>query len=174
MNPLFVSHLVADFLLQPKWLVAWKQKNICGVVLHGILHSLTITLFIWPQNWLAYFIIAFIAASHIAIDQLKIRYQKRHNAFALSFIADQLLHLAVLVFAALILQLKFPSYWLTEAGKGTFFLLFTFSFALAIFNLSQIDKFPLHNKKEMFLRAMLIVISFGIYLMPAKLLALQA
>ena len=100
---ILLAHLLGDFLLQPNSWVAHKQlhkgKSVYLYV-HTILHFLL--LFILTDSDFIYYAIG-IAILHGMIDYLKISFQKVGNA-RLWFMADQALHLVVLIVAALLYQ----------------------------------------------------------------------
>lgn len=99
---LLLAHLLADFVLQPDPWVEEKQlkkhkspKLYLHVLLHGLLSMVIVAdLAFWP------YAIA-IASSHFFIDWAKLAFQKDPSQKNWFFI-DQLLHLGLLFFIALI------------------------------------------------------------------------
>lgn len=100
MHPLFSAHLIADFLLQPTWLVQWKEKHVTGVVVHAAIHSICMSLLVMPSNFSTAVLIVLVAILHGWIDHLKISYQKRRKGFAKPFLVDQFAHFVVLAAAS--------------------------------------------------------------------------
>lgn len=163
MHPLFVSHVVADFLLQPTWLVKWKEKTAVGIIVHAIIHAAIMALFIWPQTLRVLLVIAGIAAVHGIVDFFKINYQKKHPEFGASFLTDQLAHFAVLVLA--LPYVPYPVFWHSEKGIGMATLLFLFSFVIALFNLASTYKTA--QPKGI----LLVALVFMLFFVPALLFA---
>lgn len=163
MHPLFTSHIIADFLLQPTWLVRWKEKTAAGIIVHALIHAAIMALFIRPQTLQVLLIIAGIAVLHGIIDSLKINYQKKHPEFGTSFLADQLMHFAVLVLA--LPYLPYPVFWHSEKGIGIGILLFFFSFIIALFNLA--DTYKTAYAKGILFAAL----AFMLFFVPALLFA---
>lgn len=173
MNPLFLAHLVSDFLLQPNWLVQWKEKNPFGVIIHAAIHTLTMTVFLLPFRPEVFVMILIIALLHGAIDQAKIIYQKKHRSFEKAFALDQFAHLAVLTAAIFILRYPLHPWWASEAGQGVIWLLFFFSFAFALAHLFKLKRFPLKNARHRFVRLFIIVGIFAAYFIPGTLLGIS-
>jgi hypothetical protein len=97
---LLLAHMVTDFILQPgKWVEDKKNKKLKSWCLywHGLVTGAVAWLFLWDLS--NYQIPLFIAITHTAIDAGKL-YLKDDLA---TFLADQLLHLGVLVAAWLYL-----------------------------------------------------------------------
>lgn len=171
MNPLFLAHLVADFLLQPKWLVVWKEKNRRGVVIHALLHALVMVVVMVPRRLDVIALIVAIALTHGLIDSIKIRYQKNVGNFEGLFLADQLAHLAVLVGASWLVNPNIPAFWASEAGRLVFAMLLVFSFSVAWWNLSHLQKFPLKTLPQRLGRFALLTTVFGLFAIPSLLLS---
>ena len=91
---LILSHLIADFFLQPKkWIVSKREKRIKSVplIIHAIIHGVLAYILIadWNNFWLPLILIIV----HWGIDLLKV-YQKSDFKW---FIIDQLLHFISIV-----------------------------------------------------------------------------
>lgn len=89
---LVLSHLLTDFVLQPKtWVEDRKQKHFASpkLYLHGIITAAVAWTFIGWRYWIVALV---IMITHILIDGWK-SYRKEK---VLYFMADQLLHLAVI------------------------------------------------------------------------------
>lgn len=162
MNPLFLAHLVADFLLQPGWLVRWKQSHRRGVVLHSLIHALVMAPAIIPRRLDTALIIGFIALSHGLIDTIKIRWQKNARTFSLFFLADQVMHLLVLaVMSTAVTDL--PALWKSNSGWLIFATLFSLSYGVAWRNLSHLENFPLQNGRQRLARFFLLTLLFALF-----------
>lgn len=108
---LLLAHLAGDFLLQPSWLVRNKGRQTSALLLHGLVHYLlawaALLAFapITAGSWRNQLIVLIYAALHIAIDRLKCALAARNSprdSWVL-FSADQLVHLAVLAVATVLL-----------------------------------------------------------------------
>lgn len=169
MNPLFLAHLIADFLLQPNWLVQWKEKRVFGVIAHAAIHGFIMLIVLLPFRPEAFITVVIVALLHGIIDQAKIAYQKKHKSFEGAFLLDQIAHFMTLVAAIFIMRPAFHIFWISEAGRGIFWLLFFFSFAFALGHLFRLKKFPLKNSQQTAFRLLLIIGVFAAFLIPAKL-----
>jgi hypothetical protein len=91
--PLFLSHLLADFLLQPDWMA--KQKDNRGVLaIHAAVHLVLMLVLVGPIRWLMFPYLAGLATFHFSLDLAKLALQKvRPGWVILPFLVDQLLHL---------------------------------------------------------------------------------
>jgi uncharacterized protein DUF3307 len=94
---LLLAHLIGDFMLQPtSWVADKEQKKYKSIYLwlHIILHGILAWLMIREIRFIWFAII--LALSHGLIDYLKLHFQKQKTKRSW-FIADQLLHIAVLI-----------------------------------------------------------------------------
>lgn len=173
MHPLFLSHLIGDFLLQPGWLVKWKQKDIAGTILHALIHGIIMMALVVPVTSSAFLAILGITLSHAAIDQIKINSQSWAKTFAVGFLIDQCAHFAIIAVAAYSVQMVHP-FWYTEMGRGIGALLFFFAASLAYRNLFQLAKYPVKSRKESLLRFALITAPFILFGIPALALGASA
>lgn len=139
MNPLFLSHLVADFLLQPDWLVALKQKKVSGVMIHSGIHAAVLTLFLMERLAEALPVLIIITISHGLIDFAKISYQKRNASSVATFLIDQIAHFTVLILAAMIAPIH-TIFWNAEEGAIVWFVLFTLSLGIGVWNIVHAKK----------------------------------
>lgn len=90
---LIVSHLLTDFVLQPKsWIENRNSRHFASpmLYLHGLVTGVAALLFLGFQYWL---VAGIVMVTHIIIDGWK---SYRREAFVY-FIIDQLLHLSVIV-----------------------------------------------------------------------------
>jgi hypothetical protein len=89
---LILSHLITDFILQPKsWVNQRNEKHFLSGKLY--LHGLVTALFAWVMIGWQYWVVAIIIlVTHILIDGWK-SYRKQNVTY---FLVDQLLHLAII------------------------------------------------------------------------------
>jgi hypothetical protein len=96
---LLLAHLIGDFFLQPNsWVAEKEQKKLKSdkLYLHIAIHiALVFIVFVSPNVWQ---IALIIGVSHYVVDACKLLFQKATNK-RLWFLADQLLHLAVIFFS---------------------------------------------------------------------------
>ena len=103
---LLLAHLIGDFVLQPSRWVAHKSLHKIKsrfLYYHILIHAIVLIIVLGFQfkYWLG---IILIIVSHFTIDVIKIYIQKNHNS-RLVFIADQILHIIMLLAVA---QIYFP------------------------------------------------------------------
>lgn len=94
---LLLAHLAGDFLLQPdSWVKEKELKKYRSpkLYVHVLLHGLLTVLLVWDLSFAVPALI--IAVSHLVIDLAKASFQKADRK-AIWFIADQALHLLVLL-----------------------------------------------------------------------------
>lgn len=90
---LLLSHLLTDFILQPKsWINDRNRKHFASgkLYLHGLVTAAVALLFVGPQYWIG---IAAIFITHILIDGWK-SYRPEKITY---FIIDQVLHFLVIL-----------------------------------------------------------------------------
>lgn len=167
MHPLFIAHLVADFLLQPGWLVRYKMKAVAGVALHAAVHAVTMAVFLLPLSLRSTFVVIAVAAAHGLIDQTKIFFARRNGQFAPAFLIDQLAHFVVLF--ALAPLASASRFWLTESGQGVLSLLAFFAFSFALKNL--LDLARLKTGAARFVRLCVVAAPFALFLWGAAFLS---
>jgi hypothetical protein len=98
---ILLAHILGDFLLQPKSWVWEKENNkakSAKLYFHVLIHAVLILLFLWDFSYWGLALI--VAASHFCIDLAKLSFQKKETKTRW-FIADQMLHLAVLAGVAI-------------------------------------------------------------------------
>ena len=93
---LMFAHIISDFVFQCDKICAGKQgktkKKYVYQLVHGSIHALMAYLFVADRNnWI---IPLTIFISHILMDYIKVEYMKKN---VVSFIIDQLVHIAVIV-----------------------------------------------------------------------------
>lgn len=94
---LLIAHVIGDFVLQPThWVKAKQEKTYRSkyFYFHGLVHllALLVVLGFDTSYWLS---IVLIVVSHLGIDLVKLKLEGKFNERFL-FVADQLLHLAVI------------------------------------------------------------------------------
>ena len=110
LTKLLIAHFAADFLLQPAWMVENRKKSLLNAALfyHVLIHlACLLLLFLSEVDWK---IVAVILFTHAGIDMLKTVAERRlagpedagtpgrpGNRELLTFMADQFLHLLVIV-----------------------------------------------------------------------------
>jgi len=101
---LCLSHLVADFILQPNW-IAKNKTRINSLLTHSIIHIATASLIInVALNKFILIAIVILAVTHTIFDYIKARFTK-DEWFA--FTADQAAHFLVIAILSI---------WLTTDG----------------------------------------------------------
>jgi hypothetical protein len=107
--------LIADFPLQTNQIFAMKLKSNKGIALHVSIHLLVTALLI-KASFAHLLLFIILGITHFLIDWLKLRYPT--NRQAAGFLLDQVLHLIVLVFLAVIsinVQPVLPDWFLIGA-----------------------------------------------------------
>lgn len=165
MNPILLSHVVADFLLQPKRMVELKQKSIWGIILHSAVHAAVLGLFLAAANWRTWLIVLLAAAVHGAIDQSKLIYAKKIKSFEAAFAIDQIAHFSFLTALAFAYAADYGDFWKTEIGLGIGMLLFIYSFGIAVFNTPKFNT----DKSRLAVRYILVFATFAAFFTAARL-----
>ncbi|MDQ0476380.1 MULTISPECIES: DUF3307 domain-containing protein [Chryseobacterium] len=94
--PLILAHLLGDFILQPNFWVADKEKKkgrSFYLYIHVLLHAVLALIFLWDLNlwWIA----VMIGVTHFLIDWAKLQFQNAKTKRTWFFI-DQAAHLSVI------------------------------------------------------------------------------
>jgi hypothetical protein len=100
---LLAAHLIADFPLQPDWLVA-RKRELPLLAAHTVFVAVLAVLFLGTLHWP---LLAILAGSHLLMDAVKVYLLSDRLR---DFLLDQGVHLAVIVGLAI----AFPHVW--EAG----------------------------------------------------------
>src|SRR5437870_1071795 len=102
---LILAGLIADFVLQPGSLVAWKQRSVWGLLVHVaavFATSLLIGVGAWSSRYA--FLVLAVTTAHFVIDLAKIAADRRWTEGLqplATFLADQGLHaVSILLLAA--------------------------------------------------------------------------
>ena len=99
---LILAHVLTDFFLQPNSWVADKAKNkekSIYLYIHVLITALVAWLFLF--QWSYWWIALIILITHYFIDVAKLKYGKKN---AISFIVDQLAHIAVLFICVILID----------------------------------------------------------------------
>ena len=166
MHPLFLSHLLGDFLLQPTALVHWKERSVKGIAVHASVHGLTMFLLCMPTTWRAAAAILAVMVAHGVIDHIKVMKQRYTKSFELGFLADQLAHFLCIV-AAVRFGVKAPTFWLGEQGAIVAGVLLFLTFGNGLFNLMRLPKFPLKTAASKVGRVALVTAPFALFIAGA-------
>jgi hypothetical protein len=102
---LLTAHLVGDFPLQPGWMVGAK-RNPAVLLLHIALQTVLAGAVL--GNYLAWPLLAILAGTHLVMDAIKVHLLGDELA---AFIADQLVHLLVIVVLAVAFPLTVAQGW---------------------------------------------------------------
>ncbi|MBE8720971.1 DUF3307 domain-containing protein [Sphingobacterium pedocola] len=109
---LLLCHILGDFVLQPKSWVARRKDRIGYLFLHVAIHMSLLVVFFsndlanWWRN------ILFITFGHLAIDSLKIWWERMWPYKpVLLFIGDQILHITLLI-AVILRVYGVPDQWI--------------------------------------------------------------
>lgn len=121
---LLLAHLLADFPLQPDWIVRNKGRNPWALGLHGLVHwslAWTCLLLFGSAHFLSWRTQALVAgylAAHLLIDELKYSLNARGvlENNALTFSADQVLHVLTIAITTFALAENKPNL-VSEAAK---------------------------------------------------------
>lgn len=99
---LFAGHLLADFVFQSRRMVEGKREHAPWLFVHGaeVLLVQGVALLPFLPSGRSVAALAAIAGTHVAIDALKVHAERRFGRLLAWFVADQVLHCAVLVLAA--------------------------------------------------------------------------
>ncbi|TWO31873.1 DUF3307 domain-containing protein [Seonamhaeicola sediminis] len=93
---LFLAHIIGDFFLQPtKWVKENEKKKLKSpkLYIHVVIHIILVTLILWDKSLWPIF--AVIGITHLAIDAMKLSFQKKKSK-RLWFFIDQLSHIVVI------------------------------------------------------------------------------
>lgn len=95
-SALLFAHVIGDFLLQTRWMVA-RKRNVFVLLLHVVLHGVATTLALGGLWQLA----LIVMLSHLLIDLVKTYAPRRYADTLPAYLGDQLLHLVALAVVAL-------------------------------------------------------------------------
>ncbi|MEK7523639.1 MAG: DUF3307 domain-containing protein [Patescibacteria group bacterium] len=175
MNPLFIAHLAADFLLQPKWLAKLKEQRQAGVVIHSLVHAVLTAACLATLRPDALTFAFLLGAAHGVIDSVKIRYQNHHGTFGRSFLLDQTVHFLVLIAASKFILAKLTplplAFWNTQPGIIILLIFSFFSFGVGVWNLAHAQRFEERRPLNRAFQFMMLSLIFVAYLSAAKVLA---
>ncbi|HEY8390428.1 MAG TPA: DUF3307 domain-containing protein [Clostridia bacterium] len=106
---LLTSHFLADFTFQPYKLSEKKKNSIRFLLLHALIYSLLTFLvcLLFGSTFQIVFFGIIISVSHILLDFIKIKLDKKFNNVTYtfySFLIDQLMHISILFVISLFLK----------------------------------------------------------------------
>lgn len=117
------AHFLADFSLQSNELAEKKTKQFRYLLRHVLIYSAMMAIAMFSSTsskeaWIPYLI---IVLSHFVVDGIRGCFDNRHNNPAkhfASFIVDQVLHIAVIIFSVYMFELnKHNTLWLTDLAS---------------------------------------------------------
>jgi len=134
---LIISHLISDFILQPKGLVQWKMKSMLGTLVHVLIVSLVSIIVLYPyinyyQFWIVILIIGIV---HFFTDQAKINIELKSDPSDIPFIADQGIHYLSLIIGGYFLDILKPlkaESWFAAEVYDKFYILIILLIAIYI------------------------------------------
>lgn len=104
---LISGHLLGDFYLQPTVLAKGKAKNFLALLLHSVIYTISIVIFLLPyisQYMLWFLLVLFV--SHIVVDWIKLQFLRMASQNTkikpMIFIVDQIVHIAIIFVIAYI------------------------------------------------------------------------
>jgi hypothetical protein len=108
---ILVAHFLADFIFQPTLWVEEKNKH--GLMshyfwMHIAVHLVTLSVLLW--NWNLWPVILVVTVSHLMLDAIK---SKLSGSGVRIFIADQFLHIFIIVLVWLIYSEQFQVFFST-------------------------------------------------------------
>lgn len=144
---LLLAHLVSDYLLQPDYLVAWKNYSKWGLYTHSFIHFLSycFVLYAYTGNFEVIGLALILAVFHFLIDSAKAVHDKKKKNTVLAYWIDQTAHyISILLVSLLAWQLNGP--FLARAFSINSYLdilyfnpLFITYFSVAIFSTLTIE-----------------------------------
>jgi hypothetical protein len=128
---LILSHFIADFPLQPGWLVRNKTK-LWGLALHVSIHLAVMLILIGESRWvLAWPYLAAIAVTHFFIDAGKnLVWRWRPQWVAGPYLVDQFLHLLTIALVATWITRSLPA---SQLPAGSPWVVYAIGFLLATY-----------------------------------------
>lgn len=97
--------MVADFILQPGWLVRYKRLP-AGRALHAAIHALVMLVLaapVLPRWWL---VIPLVTGAHLWVDGMKVVHGPERGPLSLvAFLGDQAAHVGILLLGGLVMGL---------------------------------------------------------------------
>ncbi len=139
MNPLFLAHLLGDFLFQPYTLVKFKEKSNAGIAVHALVHFAMMLLLWIPRSPILLLGYLGVVILHGIIDRTKVTLQKSGLPFGIGFFVDQILHFLTL-FCMMILFFDFSdspmeNVWKMPSVQIGSFVLAGLVYLLALYNI---------------------------------------
>lgn len=166
MHPLFVAHLIGDFLVQPTVLVRWKERSVLGIAVHAGTHGLVMALFLMPTQVTTWLIIGAITLAHGIIDQTKVSHQRHSKGFETGFLIDQIAHF-VCIAIAVRLGVNAPEFWQSQEGTLVASVLLFLTFGCSIYYLTRLQRYPITSFRGFLGRIALITTPFALFIVGA-------
>ncbi len=168
MNPLFLAHLLGDFLFQPYALVKFKEKSNAGIALHSLIHFVMLIAMWFPSHPLLLWGYLGVIVLHGIIDRSKVTFQKSGLPFGIGFFVDQILHFFTL-FCMMILFFDFSDspmaeFWKTPYAHYGSYIVAGLVYLFALYNIVYKQKAtPGLPKGELLNRTFIITASFALF-----------
>lgn len=127
-----LAHLVADFVLQPFWLVLRKRRW-DGLLLHGgiVLACMLLLPLLDRAAWALWPVMLGVTAVHIAADWWKVHFGDRIPGPPIGpFMLDQVIHLGTLC-GALSLALPAAQVWRLDASPAAYWAMYGSAYLIA-------------------------------------------
>ena len=104
---ILLAHFLADFVLQPDWMIRHKHKSAILLLHGGVFFALCLLFLVNFLDWLLVCGLGILAGLHIIIDYLKNRLKPKLAARgAALFLIDQGLHLAAILAFVLVFDVN--------------------------------------------------------------------
>lgn len=169
MHPLFLAHLIGDFLLQPKWLVDLKQRSLHGIFFHAVIHGVVMILLVQPRSWAVLVSVVALAVLHAIIDIVKVRSQRGRGGFYGSFLLDQLMHISLLTAVAATFKTA-PDFWFSPGGLIVSLVLGLLCLGIALFHIIPLTVQGEARHGKTARRTLLILLTFTMATVPGLVL----
>lgn len=104
---LLFAHLVSDYLLQPDYLVDWKNNSKWGLITHSIIHFLSylFVIYLYTGHYQVITLAVMLTIFHYVIDSIKALHDRKGKDTVLSYWIDQGGHyLSILLITILVWQ----------------------------------------------------------------------
>lgn len=176
----YLAHFLSDYPFQSTTLVNYKQKSGWGVLIHTLIHLLSMLVLLSPflDNKKVWVAIGIIYVTHNLIDQTKVQLIKKSlKHIKLFYFLDQLIHWTIIFLAAHYVGQLTP-HFLTGAALKLFtsqiLSLYLLILVLSTYFYDVTRYFVLLKKKSkafkrdyrtMLRNAVIVTAGFGVYIM---------
>ncbi len=122
-NILIITHLLLDFTFQSSAMAKKKKTSFKYLFIHSLIYLLGFSIIcgLFLSLKYAFFVTAVLSISHFVIDLIRQKSELKfgNNMFSFaSFIVDQVLHIIVIIYTALIFRLNVNTGWLYSIISG--------------------------------------------------------